>query len=175
MADAPKIQIDSDWKAEAQKEKERLTKVEVEKAKSQPAARGRAGASGAAGEEGSAAPGELPPADFRTIVSMLAQQAIMGLGVMADRKTGGVIVDLEGSRFAIDLLDVMEQKTKGNLTQEEADELKQILADLRTRFVQVATLVSKQMMNPAPGAAAGAGAATASSAATTKPSPIIIE
>jgi hypothetical protein len=32
--DAPRIQIDSDWKAEAQKEKERLTKVEAEKAQS---------------------------------------------------------------------------------------------------------------------------------------------
>jgi len=138
MPDTPKIQIDSDWKAEAQREKDRLAKVEAEKAKSQPAGRGAAGSGSASGE--------LPPADFRTIVSMLAQQAIMGLGVLADRKTGGVIVDLEGSRFAIDLLDVLEQKTKGNLNKDEADELKQILADLRGRFVQVAAMVSKQVM-----------------------------
>jgi hypothetical protein len=160
MTETPKIQIDSDWKAEAQKEKERLAKVEAEKAAS-----GKAGAAG-----------ELPPADFRTIVSMLGQQAIMGLGVMADRKTGGVIVDLEGSRFAIDLLDVLEQKTKGNLSKEEADELKQILGDLRARFVQVAGLVSKQMMNaPATAAAAAAAGANPAASAATKPSPIITE
>jgi hypothetical protein len=172
VADTPKIQIDSDWKAEAQKEKERLAKIEAEKA-----ATGKGGAAG-----------ELPPADFRTIVSMLAQQAIMGLGVMADRKTGGVIVDLEGSRFAIDLLDVLEQKTKGNLTADETEELKQILGDLRTRFVQIATVVSKQMMNPPAGGAATGGAAAdvaqpagngskaaTAPAASTKPSPIITE
>jgi hypothetical protein len=142
--DTPRIQIDSDWKAEAQKEKERLTKVEAEKAQS------KAGRSGPGGE---GAEGALPPADFQTIISMLAQQAIMGLGVLADRKSGGVIVDLEAARFAIDLLDVLEQKTRGNLSKEEAEDLKQVLANLRTRFVQVAAMVSKQMSaQPAGGA-----------------------
>jgi hypothetical protein len=151
--DAPRIQIDSDWKAEAQKEKERLTKVEAEKAQS------KAGRSGASGE---GAEGALPPADFQTIISMLAQQAIMGLGVLADRKTGGVIVDLEAARFAIDLLDVLDQKTKGNLSKEEAEDLKQVLANLRTRFVQVATMVSKQMSTP-PGGGGSQPAAPAQS------------
>ena len=47
-----------------------------------------------------------------------------------------IIVDLEAARFAIDLLDVLEQKTKGNLTKEEADDLKQVLANLRTRLAK---------------------------------------
>lgn len=153
MADAPKIQIDSDWKAEAQKEKERLAKKE--QGKSPAAAKpGLASASGAPDAQGSGATGErepLPPADFHTLVGMLAQQAIMGLGVMADRKTGGLIVDLEGSRFSIDLLEVLEQKSKGNLSEDEASELKQILGDLRARFVQVATIVSQQMARTAAG------------------------
>jgi hypothetical protein len=143
MAETPKIQIDSDWKAEAQKEKERLAKNEQEKAQ-------RAGPG--AGEDGERGP--LPPADFRALVGMLAQQAIMGLGVLADRKTGGIIIDLEGSRYAIDLLDILEQKTKGNLNDEEKKELAQILGDLRSRFVQIANMVAKQMTQPAasPGA-----------------------
>ena len=53
------------------------------------------------------------PGTSHTLVGMLAQQAIMGLGIMADRKTGGVIVDLEGSRFSIDLLEVLQQKNQG--------------------------------------------------------------
>lgn len=156
MADTPKIQIDSDWKAEAQKEKERLAKKEKEQQAKAPAAGGAAG-TGAAGARPSAGPadegeerGPLPPADFRALVGMLAQQAIMGLGVLADRKTGGIIIDLEGSRYAIDLLDILEQKTKGNLTDEEKKELTQILGDLRTRFVQIATLVAKQAQQQSP-------------------------
>lgn len=172
MADTPKLQIDSDWKAEALKEKERLTQKEAAKApvsKSSMTGAG-AGAGGEAGEGGEEREA-LPPADFHTLVGMLAQQAIMGLGVMADKKTGGVIVDLEGSRFAIDLLDILEQKTKGNLNEEEAAELKQILGDLRTRFVQIAQLVAKQMSKqPGPG-----GVELAPASAMPKSSPIITE
>jgi hypothetical protein len=165
MSDAPKIQIDSDWKAEAQKEKERLARKEHDKPKPAP----RAGADAdAAGETGEREP--LPPADFHTLVGMLAQQAIMGLGVMADRKTGGVIVDLEGSRFSIDLLDVLQQKTKGNLSPEEDQELTQILGDLRARFVQIATLVSQQMSKQGAG-----GVAVAPATAIPGASPIITE
>lgn len=170
MADTPKLQIDSDWKAEAQKEKERLAQKEAAKAPvSKPSMTG-AGAGGEAGEGGEEREA-LPPADFHTLVGMLAQQAIMGLGVMADKKTGGVIVDLEGSRFAIDLLDILEQKTKGNLNEEEAAELKQILGDLRTRFVQIAQLVAKQMSKqPVPG-----GVELAPASAMPKSSPIITD
>lgn len=163
MAETPKIQIDSDWKAEAQKEKERLAQKETAKA---PATRaGRSDAEG--GDEREA----LPPADFHTLVGMLAQQAIMGLGVMADKKTGGVIVDLEGSRFAIDLLDILEQRTRGNLSEEEAKEIQQILADLRSRFVQIATLVAQQMSKQ-PGAG---GVKVAPAGAMPAAGPIITE
>jgi len=158
MADTPKIQIDSDWKAEAQKEKQRLTQKERDKpappATAMPGAPGQTAAGD--GERGE----PLPPADFRSLVGMLAQQAIMGLGVLADRKTGGIIIDLESSRYAIDMLDLLEQKTKGNLTEEEKKELTQILGDLRTRFVQIANMVARQMQNQAAGGvqAAPAGA-----------------
>ena len=162
MADnqtTPKIQVDSDWKAEAQREKERLAKKDQAKKE----AKGKAGAEGdAAAEPGGAGAGahELPEANFRSLVGMLASQAIMGLGAMADPQTNRVIVDLEGSRFAIDLLDLLEQKTKGNLTDEEAKELRQILAELRSRYVQIANFVARQMASQPPGGMAvpsGAG------------------
>src|SRR5688572_18057189 len=119
---APKLHIDSDWKAEAQKEKERLAKKEQAK----PAKSGEA-----AEPHGQ---GELPEASFRSLIGMLASQAIMGLGAMADPQTNRVIIDLEGARFSIDILDVLEQKTKGNLTAEESKDLTQILAEMRSRF-----------------------------------------
>lgn len=142
---ASKLHIDSDWKAQAQKEKEKLAQQEQAKSAAKPKP--------GAGPAGEGAPGELPEASFRTLVSMLASQAIMGLGAMADQQTGRVIIDLEGARLSIDLLDVLEQKTKGNLTPEELKELTQLLAELRSRYVQIAQLVSRQMASSKAGGA----------------------
>ena len=137
--DPPRIQVDSDWKAEAQAEKERLTQKEVELEE-------------ARDKDGAGAPGELPAADFKGLIGLLASQAIMGLGAYTDPKTGGVVIDLVGAKFAIDLLDTIDQKTKGNLDEAEEKELTQILTELRTRFVQVADVVAQQQaqaaMNP---------------------------
>jgi molybdopterin converting factor small subunit len=143
MSDSePKIHIDADWKAQAQADKERLAKEVEEKQ--------------AAEQERRAA--ELPPASFRALVGMFAEQAIMGLGAMQDPKTGGVVIDLEGARFTIDLLGVIEEKTKGNLSEEEAEELGQVLGALRTRFVQIAKMVAEQMAKKGGVAVAGSGA-----------------
>lgn len=120
----PKLHIDADWKAEAQREKERLS--EKEKVKSAPDSE------------------EMPPADFRSVIGMLAQQALMGLGMMGDQKTGRVIVDLVGSKFYIDLLLVLEEKTRGNLADDEKAELNEVLRELQGRFVQLAKLVAEQ-------------------------------
>jgi hypothetical protein len=136
----PKIQIDSDWKAEAQAEKERLASQEQAQAGREPGTR----------------PGELPPADFRALVGTLASQAIMGLGALGDSKTGRMVIDLGTARFSIDLLGVLEEKTRGNITDEEARELKQALAELRARFVQISNLVAQQSVAEAEGKAPAA-------------------
>lgn len=125
----PKIQVDSDWKAQAQAEKERLTKIEKEKETQQ---------------AGDPSGQELPEASFRTLIGTLASQAIMGLGAMADPKTGRVIIDLESAQFSIDMLQVLEEKTKGNLSTEEAMEMAQVLTELRGRFVQVSQMIAQQ-------------------------------
>ena len=127
--DGPKLQVDSDWQAQAQAEKERLAQETEEKAQAREAAGG--------GQK-------LHEASFATLMGMLASQAIMGLGAVQDKKTGGVVIDLDGARFAIDLLSVVEEKTRGNLTDDEAREIQQVLTELRGRFVQVADLVAKQ-------------------------------
>ncbi|RMH27635.1 MAG: DUF1844 domain-containing protein [Planctomycetota bacterium] len=119
-ADEPKIVVDSDWKAEAQKEKERLAQAEAQAQESgeRPGGRG------------------LPPADFRALVGSLATQAIMYLGGIPD-PDGRAIVAPEYARHYIDLLGVLEEKTKGNLTDEESKELTGVLHELRTRFVEI--------------------------------------
>jgi hypothetical protein len=132
--ETPKIHVDADWKAEAQAEKERL--VEAEAAAPEPTAQGR---------------GELPPADFKGLVGLLASQAIMGLGAMPDKTGKGVMIDLEGAKFAIDLLAMIEEKTKGNLDDEESKELEAVLVELRSRFVQITQLLAKQAAEPVAG------------------------
>ncbi len=134
---SPKLQVDSDWKAEAQAEKERLAQQEEAKA-----------------ESGEGRPGELPEASFKTLMGVLASQAIMGLGAMGDPKTGRVMIDLDGAKFNIDLLEVLDEKTKGNLDDDEANDLTQVLTELRSRFVHVAQLVAQQGAAP-PEAGAG--------------------
>jgi hypothetical protein len=131
----PEIQVDADWKAEAQAEKERLEEQEQNR---KPREEGRG----------------LPTADFKALMGVLASQAIMGLGAMADPNTGGVIIDLEGARFAIDLLGVLEEKTKGNLEEDEAKELGLIARELRTRFVQVTQALAEQKAGAKPGLSA---------------------
>jgi hypothetical protein len=127
--ESPKIHIDSDWKAEAQREKERLA---AEEAKQK-----------ASGEQRGDQRG-LPEANFKTLVGMLASQALMGLGTMRDPDSQGVVVDLDGASFSIDLLAVIEEKTKGNLSDEEQRELGQILSELRSRYVQIQQAVAQQ-------------------------------
>ena len=79
---APKIHIDSDWKAEAQAEKERLTEEEKKQADAKSPAGG--------------GPHQMPEANFRTLVSVLASQALMGLGAVQDPEGKGVMIDLDG-------------------------------------------------------------------------------
>ena len=143
---SPKIIVDSDWKNEAQAEKERLAEAEAKAAE-------------AAGE-GAAGPGGLPPADFRTLVGMFASQAVMYLGAMADPNTGAAVVDLDYSKHSIDLLAVIEEKTKGNLTEEESQELSAVLHELRLRWVEVSKLVAEQVAKQGgPGVAGDPGSA----------------
>ncbi|MDY7109978.1 MAG: DUF1844 domain-containing protein [Planctomycetota bacterium] len=137
----PKLHVDSDWKAQAQAEKERLAAEEKTRGEQAPGAADDPGTSGAAGAGG---PRRLPDANFKTLISVLASQALMGLGTIQDPESKGVMIDLDGARFSIDLLGVLEEKTKGNLSDEESSELAQLLAELRSRYVHVSRLVAEQ-------------------------------
>ena len=136
--DAPKLHIDSDWKAQAQAEKERLAEKEQAKAATSQTQDNQ----------------ELPEASFQTLVDMLASQAVMGLGAMADPNTGKAMIDPQGSKFSIDLLAVIEEKTKGNLSDDESQHLTTLLSELRNRFVQIMDLVAKQNVQHAASATA---------------------
>jgi len=113
--DKPKIIVDEDWKAQAQAEKEELARKQAEKQDS---------------EESSQ---EIPPASFSMLVSSLATQAMVALGRVPIE--GKLIKQIELAKHHIDLLSVIEEKTKGNLTTEEESMLTNVLHELRMDYV----------------------------------------
>jgi hypothetical protein len=128
--DKPKIIVDEDWKAQVESEREQLREQEAG-SEVKPDAKPKAK------ENVAAEARQLPPASFATLVSSLATQAIASLGQIPDPLEGKPVVRLDLARHTIDTLDVLEQKTKGNLTPEEAKMLSNLLHELRMIFVDV--------------------------------------
>lgn len=82
---------------------------------------------------------EQPPAlTFAAFVFSLLHTTAVHLGDAADPHTGEVTPpNLEGAQQMIDILGLLEEKTRGNLTAEERQLLEQGLYELRLRFVEV--------------------------------------
>jgi Domain of unknown function (DUF1844) len=78
----------------------------------------------------------LPRIDFATFVLSLSHSALMHLGEAPNPETGAVEKNLVLARQSIDLVAMLEEKTKGNLTGDEERLIGQILFDLRMRYVE---------------------------------------
>jgi hypothetical protein len=173
-----KIHIDSDWKSQARAEKERL--AAKEKAKQAPQAPAAAAPGGGSADRAPAtgtaaagsAPGHdaadmdrLPEASFQTLLGTMISQTLMYMGAFPDPETGRAIVSLEHAQFHIDLLGVLHDKTRNNLTEQEKQDLEQSLNELRLRFVDIQRAVaearlrrqSQAGMGGMPGGLAGGG------------------
>jgi len=85
----------------------------------------------------------LPPASFTMFVLSLRAQCEMQLGMMSFGEDEEPAPDLAIARHTIDLMVILLEKTKGNLTLEEQRLLENSVTELRFRFVQVADEVSK--------------------------------
>lgn len=127
-SDKPKIIVDDDWKTQAQAEKEKLAD-DVESGVQAGAGKGQARR-------------ELPPASFTTLVNSLAAQVVFALGGVEDPRTKKRYVDLDLAKHHIDTLAVLEEKTKGNLTDEEVKLLDQAIYETRMQYVQIAQRLS---------------------------------
>ena len=118
-----KIIVDDDWKQEVKKEKEILAAQEKEeKKKEQTESEGR---------------GPLPQGNFAALVSMLTTQALFALGFLQIKEQEPREPDLELAKYNIDMLETLEEKTKGNLSPEEEKVLSDTLNQLRMGYVQV--------------------------------------
>ncbi len=80
--------------------------------------------------------GPLPEVNMITFVMSLSSSAMVNLGEVPDPLTGEIKVDLELARHTIDVLGMLEEKTKGNLSREEEDFLKNVLFELRMKYIQ---------------------------------------
>ena len=118
-----KIIVDEDWKQEAQREKEILAAQEEAEKKKQQEDRRR---------------GPLPEGNFAALISTLTTQALFALGLLQVKGQEKKEPDLELAKYNIDMLQTLEEKTKGNLTKEEETVLANTLNELRMGYVKVA-------------------------------------
>ena len=118
-----KIIVDEDWKQEAQKEKEILAAQEESEKKEQ---------------EEDVRRGPLPQGNFAALISMLTTQTLFALGLLHVKGQEKREPDLELAKYNIDMLEVLQEKTKGNLTQEEDTVLTNTISELRMGYVKVA-------------------------------------
>jgi Domain of unknown function (DUF1844) len=79
----------------------------------------------------------LPEPSFLSLVNMLGVEAAMHLGLIQTPGEEPLPVDTEAARHLLDMLGVLQTKTRGNLTEEEAHLFENMLADLRMQFVAV--------------------------------------
>jgi hypothetical protein len=92
--------------------------------------------------------------EFIHLLDMLVQTAMMYAGAMEGGAERGV--DIVGLRQMIDLISLLEAKTKGNLTEQEQVILTNTLFQLRMTYMEIVNMIDRQAMQKAPGAG-GAG------------------
>jgi hypothetical protein len=112
-----RIIVDSDWKSEAQREKEEMDRETREMPQI----------------------GQIPDPSILELLQMVVMQATIGLGGFQDPQTGQRIPpNLALAKHYIDLVELMQKKTQGNLDEEENSLMTATLHELRQAFVQVA-------------------------------------
>ena len=100
---------------------------------------------------------EMNKALFVNLVMMFASAAMQQMGKLANPMTGKTEMELEMAQQSIDLLVMLEAKTKGNLDKEEARLIKDSLSSLQLTYVETAAQAPKK--EPAPVATPGETAA----------------
>ena len=132
MADkekSPKIILDEDWKQQARQEKEKLSQKEKDAQSAAPASEP---------DDSHAHSHALPPASFITLVESLVIQIMYALGKLQDPSGSDVPVNLDLAKHHIDVLQVLQDKTKNNLTDEESRVLSLRLHEVRMQYVGAA-------------------------------------
>ena len=118
MSDEPqekKIIVDEDWKTQVEREREEQSSNPTP----EPPTR------------------ELPPPSMPLLITTLATQALAAMGQIPDPVENRPVVNLDLAKHHIEMLGLLDEKTKGNLDDEEAQMLTTVLHQLRLAFVQI--------------------------------------
>lgn len=75
-------------------------------------------------------------ADFNSLVLSIASSAAMSLGLAPDQETGKMVVNKGMAKFNIDLLVMLQEKTKNNLSADETQLMNSLVQDLQNHFVK---------------------------------------
>ena len=78
----------------------------------------------------------LPKIDFSSFILSLYSSGLVQLGKVEDPSTGGKSINLGLAKDSIDMIAMLEEKTRGNLTEEEESLLKALLSEIRMAFVE---------------------------------------
>jgi hypothetical protein len=91
-------------------------------------------------------PAETPKrsAAFENLVRMIGSNTAMVLGAYADPRTGQPMIDPEAAREMIDMLDALQEKTRGNLAPEEDSMLLDLLGKLKMTYLEVNQALAAQ-------------------------------
>jgi hypothetical protein len=145
MSDEKKIIIDEDWKNQVAAEKEAAKRRQLgestsgERAPSEPASVG--------GQTRPQAPHVPIPASFDLLVTTFVTEAMVALGQLPHPVDNKLAFDPHHARFAIDMLEIIAEKTKGNLTPQEDRGLQDVLHQLRMAFVALSNQPSAVSQN----------------------------
>jgi hypothetical protein len=122
-----KLYVDEDWKSRVEAEREAAETQTPQEAKP-------------AGER---PPLQWPEPSLALLATTLATQAMSAMGFVAHPVTGKAEVDLPQAKHFIDTLDMLQQKTQGNQTPDEAEMFESVLHELRMAFVAVRDNLAK--------------------------------
>ena len=86
--------------------------------------------------DGAAAAAAFPPVDFHTFILSLGSSALLHLGELEHPEAGDARQDLSLAKHTIDILAMLDEKTKGNLSPAEEKLMESLLFDLRLRYVE---------------------------------------
>ena len=78
-----------------------------------------------------------PSPAFKNLLAFLARNAELVMAGLPDPRTGRTMVDIESLRQLIDMMEVLKEKTTGNLAAEDEQLLTEVIGDLKVSFVQL--------------------------------------
>ena len=125
-ASEPKIIVDSDWKQEAAAEKAKLDEELRDVGNKH----------------------EMPQASFVELINMILMQATVSLTGYQGPDGQVLPPDHLAAKHFIDLLEVLKEKTAGNLTDEEQKIIDTVLHEMHMRFVEIVKMAQQQAANP---------------------------